>query len=66
MQGSDEESKGLSEAEAEKRLQEFGPNQLAKPYTISFLDIAKSRVIRGKRQKMRIVHLNYVKLYTLI
>jgi len=45
MQGSEEESKGLSEAEAEKRLQEVGPNQLAKPYTISFLGIAKEEVV---------------------
>jgi Ca2+-transporting ATPase len=45
MQGSDEESKGLSNAEAEKRLLEVGPNQLAKPYTISFLGIAKEEVV---------------------
>ena len=45
MQGSDEKSKGLSTTEAEKRLLEVGPNQLAKPYTISFLGIAKEEVV---------------------
>jgi Ca2+-transporting ATPase len=45
MQGSDKESKGLSDAEAEKKLREVGPNQLAKPYTISFLGIAKEEVV---------------------
>ena len=45
MQGSDEESKGLSDIEAKKRLQEVGPNQLTKPYTISFLGIAKEEVV---------------------
>jgi Ca2+-transporting ATPase len=44
MQDSDDESKGLSTDEAEKRLREVGPNQLAKPYTVSFLDIAKEEV----------------------
>jgi len=45
MLGSDAKSKGLSDAEAEKRLLEVGPNQLAKPYTISFLGIAKEEVV---------------------
>jgi Ca2+-transporting ATPase len=45
MLGSDAKSKGLSNAEAEKRLLEVGPNQLAKPYTISFLGIAKEEVV---------------------
>jgi Ca2+-transporting ATPase len=38
-------STGLSQAEAERRLREVGPNQLTKPYTISFLGIAKEEVV---------------------
>jgi len=38
-------SEGLSTAEAEKRLREVGPNQIAKPYTVSFLGIAKEEVV---------------------
>jgi Ca2+-transporting ATPase len=38
-------STGLSQDEAEKRLKQVGPNQLAKPYTISFLGIAKEEVV---------------------
>lgn len=45
MQGSDEEPKGLSQVEAEKRLLEAGPNQFVKPYKISFLGIAKEEVV---------------------
>jgi Ca2+-transporting ATPase len=45
MQGSGEEPRGLSQAEAEERLLEVGPNQLTKPYTISFLGIAKEEVV---------------------
>ncbi len=45
MQGSGKEPKGLSEIEAEKRLLEVGPNQLSKPYTVSFLGIAKEEVV---------------------
>jgi Ca2+-transporting ATPase len=39
-----EQSRGLSSAEAEQRLRETGPNLLTKPYTVSFLDIAKEEV----------------------
>jgi len=45
MHGSDQKPKGLSTAEAEKRLREVGPNQLVKPYTVSFLGIAKEEVV---------------------
>jgi Ca2+-transporting ATPase len=45
MQGSGKEPNGLSEIEAEKRFSEVGPNQLSKPYTISFLGIAKEEVV---------------------
>ncbi|MGA9387271.1 MAG: cation-transporting P-type ATPase [Candidatus Bathyarchaeia archaeon] len=44
MQGSDKESKGLSQAEAEKRFLEVGPNQFVKPQKTSFLGIAKEEV----------------------
>jgi Ca2+-transporting ATPase len=44
MQTSDKESKGLSEAEAEKRLEQVGPNEFVKPQEISFLGIAKEEV----------------------
>ncbi|HXX86829.1 MAG TPA: cation-transporting P-type ATPase [Candidatus Acidoferrum sp.] len=62
MQGSDKESKGLSEAEAEKRLLEVGPNQLAKPYTISFLGIAKEEVVEPMILLLLVVGV----LYTII
>jgi Ca2+-transporting ATPase len=45
MASSSTASTGLSKAEAEKRLLEVGPNQLTKPYTISFLGIAKEEVV---------------------
>jgi len=35
---------GLSSSEAEKRLTEFGLNQVSKPYEISFLGIAKEEI----------------------
>ncbi len=44
MQGSDKESKGLSQTEAEKRFLEVGPNQFVKPQKTSFLGIAKEEV----------------------
>ena len=44
MQGSDKESKGLSQAEAEKRFLEVGPNQFVKPQKTSFLGIAREEV----------------------
>ena len=37
-------SKGLSSAEAQKRLLEFGPNQVYKPEKVSFLDIARHEI----------------------
>ncbi|MGA3192293.1 MAG: cation-transporting P-type ATPase [Candidatus Bathyarchaeia archaeon] len=45
MEGSKGESKGLSEAEAERRLEQVGPNQFVKPLRISFLGIAKEEVV---------------------
>jgi Ca2+-transporting ATPase len=45
MEGSDRESQGLSQVEAEKRLAQFGPNQFVKPQKISFLGIAKEEVM---------------------
>ena len=45
MDGSSEESKGLSQAEAQKRLEQVGPNQFVKPLKISFLGIAKEEVV---------------------
>ncbi|MGD0027859.1 MAG: cation-transporting P-type ATPase [Candidatus Bathyarchaeia archaeon] len=59
MQGSDKESKGLSNAEAEKRLLEVGPNQLAKPYTISFLGIAKEEVVEPMIMLLLVVGVLY-------
>lgn len=38
------DSVGLSAAEAEKRLRQYGPNQTAKPRGVSFLGIAKEEV----------------------
>jgi len=45
MQSSDKESTGLTQAEAEKRLEQVGSNQFVKPYTVSFLGIAKEEVV---------------------
>lgn len=45
MEGSSEESKGLSQAEAQRRLEQVGPNQFVKPLKISFLGIAKEEVV---------------------
>jgi Ca2+-transporting ATPase len=45
MIGSDGESKGLSQVEAERRLKQVGPNQFVKPLKISFLGIAKEEVV---------------------
>jgi len=45
VQFSDEKPKGLSTAEAEQRLRETGPNELARPYTVSFLGIAEEEII---------------------
>jgi Ca2+-transporting ATPase len=44
MGGSDKESKGLSEVEAERRLEQVGPNRLVRPEKISFSGIAKEEV----------------------
>jgi Ca2+-transporting ATPase len=44
MQGSDKESEGLSQAEAEKRFLEVGPNRFVKPQKTSFLGIAREEV----------------------
>jgi Ca2+-transporting ATPase len=59
MLGSDAKSKGLSDAEAEKRLLEVGPNQLAKPYTISFLGIAKEEVVEPMIMLLLVVGVLY-------
>jgi Ca2+-transporting ATPase len=45
MEVSDEKSKGLSDAEAAKKLEQFGPNQLVRASRISFLGIAKEEVV---------------------
>lgn len=45
MKSADEEMKGLSNEEAAKRLEQFGPNQLVKTQKISFLGIAKEEVV---------------------
>ena len=45
MEDSSEESKGLSQAEAQRRLEQVGPNQFVKPLKISFLGIAKEEVV---------------------
>jgi Ca2+-transporting ATPase len=44
MEGSPKESKGLSQVEAERRLEQVGPNQFVRPEKISFLGIAKEEV----------------------
>ncbi len=44
MDSSVKQARGLSEAEAEKRLQQFGPNRLVEPQRLSFLGIAKEEV----------------------
>ena len=44
MNSSDAQSPGLSTVEAAKRLAEFGPNRLAKPYEVKFLAIVKEEV----------------------
>ena len=36
-----QEARGLTGADAEKRLREVGPNQLFKPHTVGFLDIIR-------------------------
>ena len=45
MEGSNGESKGLSQVEAERRLKQVGPNEFVKPLKISFLGIAKEEVV---------------------
>ncbi len=40
----DNEAKGLTSAEAQKRLLEFGPNQMYKPEKVSFFGIAKNEI----------------------
>src|SRR5271157_4161536 len=45
MKGAEEKLKGLSNEEAAKRLEQFGPNQLVKTQKISFLGIAKEEVV---------------------
>jgi Ca2+-transporting ATPase len=44
MEGSDKESNGLSQIEAERRLEQAGPNQFVRPQKTSFLGIAKEEV----------------------
>jgi Ca2+-transporting ATPase len=44
MQGSDEASKGLSQVEAENRLEQVGPNQFGRPEKTNFLGIAKEEI----------------------
>jgi len=44
MEGSVKGSKGLSQAEAERRLEQVGPNQFVEPQRINFLGIAKEEV----------------------
>ena len=44
MESSGTESKGLSQVEAERRLEQVGPNQFVKPQKTSFLSIAKEEV----------------------
>jgi len=45
MKTADEEMNGLSNEEAAKRLEQFGPNQLVKTQKISFLGIAKEEIV---------------------
>jgi Ca2+-transporting ATPase len=44
MEPSGRESKGLSNVEAERRLKQFGPNQLVERQKTSFLSIAKEEI----------------------
>ena len=44
MNSSNTQAAGLSALEAKKRLAEFGPNRLAKPYEVKFLAIVKEEV----------------------
>jgi P-type Ca2+ transporter type 2C len=44
MEGSEAASKGLSQAEAERRLEEFGPNRSVESEKISFLGIAREEI----------------------
>jgi Ca2+-transporting ATPase len=44
MEGSEKESKGLSQIEAKRRLEQVGPNQFVRPQKISFLAITKEEV----------------------
>ena len=44
MEGSDAVSKGLSQAEAERRLEQFGPNRSVESEKISFLGIAREEI----------------------
>ena len=44
MDSSVKQARGLSQAEAEKRLQQSGPNRLVEPQRLSFLGIAKEEV----------------------
>ena len=44
MDGSDKKSEGLSQVEAERRLEQVGLNQFARPQKISFLGITKEEV----------------------
>jgi Ca2+-transporting ATPase len=45
MEKSVGEAKGLVSSEAAKRLEQVGPNRLVKPWTVSFLGIAKEEVV---------------------
>jgi len=65
MQGSDEESKGLSQVEAEKRLEQFGPNQFVRPEKISFLGIAKEEITEPMILLLLVVGVVYTVLGTL-
>jgi len=44
MEGSDAVSKGLSQVEAERRLEQFGPNRSVESEQISFLGIAREEI----------------------
>jgi Ca2+-transporting ATPase len=56
---SGEELKGLSSGEAAKRLEQVGPNQLVKPYGISFLAIAKEEVVEPMIMLLLVVGIVY-------
>lgn len=45
MENAGQKAKGLTNKEAAKRLEQTGPNQLVKPWKVSFLGIAKEEVV---------------------